>query len=107
MEMISYILISFGLFFMGISALGLIRLPDFFTRTHAVSKTETLGISLVLIGLIFESGISIVSLKIFLVVAFVFIANPIASHLLSRSAIKNGTIPWHTTTESSSKDSPE
>ncbi len=87
-------LASVGLFFMLVTAVGLLRLPDFFTRVHAVSKTETLGISLVLLGLIFHEGATLVSLKLGLAMGFVFLANPVGSHLLTRSALKVGIAPW-------------
>ena len=102
---LSSILIIFGLSFMGLTALGLLRLPDFFTRAHAVSKTETLGIGLVLIGLMFESGLSLVAFKLALIVIFVFLSNPVSSHLLTRSALKNGLIPWYRNSHNTPKDS--
>ena len=85
---------SVGLFFMALSAIGVIRLPDFFTRVHAVSKTETLGISLLLLGLAFHEGATLVSLKLGLAIVFVFLANPVGTHLLTRSALRTGLTPW-------------
>jgi multicomponent Na+:H+ antiporter subunit G len=83
-----------GLFFMAVAALGLLRLPDFFSRAHAVSKAETLGIVLALLGLaIYDRG-SLVSLKLGLALIFVFLANPVAAHLLTRAAIRSGMMPW-------------
>ena len=104
MEIISYSFVIAGLFFMGLTALGLLRLPDFFTRAHAASKSETLGISLILIGLMFESGASLTTFKIALVIIFVFLANPVSSHLLTRSAIKNGIVPWYKNEQNPQKD---
>jgi multicomponent Na+:H+ antiporter subunit G len=88
------ILIGSGLFFVALTALGFIRLPDFFTRVHAVSKSETLGIALVLLGLILHEGVSLVALKLGLVLLFIVIANPVAAHVLIRSAIRTGVRPW-------------
>ena len=78
------VLIGLGLFFMAVTAIGLIRLPDFYTRTHAVSKTDTLGIGLVLVGLALHEGATLVSLKMVLGLLFIFIANPVAAHVLTR-----------------------
>lgn len=94
MSVAGNLFIGLGLAFMVITALGLLRLPDFFARVHAVSKTETLGITLVLIGLILHEGATLVSLKIGLILVFVAIANPVGAHLLSRAALRNGLMPW-------------
>ena len=88
------VLIGVGLFLMAVTVIGLIRLPDFYTRTHAVSKTDTLGIGLVLVGLALHEGVTLVSLKIVLGLLFIFIANPVAAHLLTRSALQVGIMPW-------------
>ena len=88
------VLIGVGLFLMAVTVIGLIRLPDFYTRTHAVSKTDTLGIGLVLVGLALPEGMTLVSLKIVLGLLFIFVANPVAAHLLTRSALQVGIMPW-------------
>ncbi len=86
--------LSAGLFFLLVSAVGLLRLPDFFTRVHAVSKSETMGIALVLVGLMFYQGFNLISLKFALIVLFVVIANPVGAHLLTRAAVRTGVLPW-------------
>lgn len=86
--------LSVGLFFLLVSAVGLVRLPDFFTRVHAVSKSETMGITLLLIGLMFYQGVDLISFKFGLIVIFVTIANPTGAHLLTRAAVRTGLLPW-------------
>ena len=88
------VFIVLGLAFMVITALGLVRLPDFFSRVHAVSKSETLGIALLLLGLILHEGATLLSLKFALVLVFVGIANPVGAHLLTRAALRTGEMPW-------------
>ncbi len=88
------VFLSAGLFLLLVSAIGLLRLPDFFTRVHAVSKSETLGIALILIGLMFYQGADLTSLKFALIVLFVAIANPVGAHLLTRAAVRTGVLPW-------------
>ena len=88
------VLIGVGLFFMAVTAIGLIRLPDFYARTHAVSKTDTAGIGLLLFGLALHEGATLVSLKIVLCLLFIVIANPVAAHVLARSALQVGIMPW-------------
>ena len=94
MSIAGSVLIGLGLAFMVITALGLLRLPDFFSRVHAVSKSETLGITLVLLGLILHEGATLVSLKIGLILVFVAIANPVGAHLLTRAVLRTGEMPW-------------
>lgn len=83
-----------GGFFLIVSALGLLRLPDFFTRAHAVGKSETLGALLVLTGLAFHNGFALESAKLFLILLFVGVTNPTAIHILSRAALRSGATIW-------------
>ncbi len=94
MSILGMALLSAGLLFMALTAVGLLRLPDFFSRVHSVSKSETLGIALVLAGLIVHQGFTLVSLKLALVLLFVVIANPVAAHVLTRAAVRTGFMPW-------------
>ncbi len=93
MNALGIALIAAGIGFMAVTSLGMARLPDFFARAHAVSKSETLGLALVLAGLIFYEGASLTSLKLGLIAVFVAIANPVAAHLLTRGALRAGEMP--------------
>ena len=94
MSIFGTIVLGAGLFFTAVAAIGLLRLPDFFSRVHAVSKSETLGIALVLLGLILHEGWSHTSLKLALIVLFIAISNPVAAHVLTRAAVRSGLMPW-------------
>ena len=94
MELVSSILIFLGLIFLAITGIGLLRLPDFYTRVHAVSKTETLGITLIIVGLLFLDASILLRLKLLLIIIFITIANPLAAHLLIRAATRSGLMPW-------------
>lgn len=94
MAVVSDILLGLGLFFIAVAAVGLLRMPDFYSRAHAVSKTETMGLGLLMLGLALHEGASLVSLKLVVVVAFVFLANPVGVHLLTRTAFRLGVLPW-------------
>ena len=74
-----------GLFFFMVGALGIIRFPDVFTRAHSAAKCDTLGAVLCLSSLVVLKGFSIVSLKIVLILVFVWIASPTATHLIAKS----------------------
>ncbi|MBU3142051.1 monovalent cation/H(+) antiporter subunit G [Clostridium sp. CF012] len=73
-----------GLFFFMVGTLGIIRFPDVFTRAHSAAKCDTLGAILCLSSLVVLEGVSLVSLKIILILVFVWIANPTATHLIAK-----------------------
>jgi multicomponent Na+:H+ antiporter subunit G len=87
-------LLGMGLFFFVSGTVGLLRLPDFYCRIHAMGKCETLGALLMLLGLAVDQGFSLVSLKLLLILAFLFAVNPVAAHALGRAAWVNGLPPW-------------
>jgi multicomponent Na+:H+ antiporter subunit G len=83
-----------GAFFLLVSTVGLLRLPDFFSRTHAVGKSETLGGLLVLVGLAIHSGFQLESLKLLLILLFIAVTNPAGVHTVARAALRAGLEPW-------------
>lgn len=94
MTVVAGVFLVAGLFFLCVGAVGVLRLPDFYTRLHAMGKCDTLGLVLSLIGLMLYAGPTLVTLKILLVWVFVILANPTATHALSRSAYRGGLKPW-------------
>ena len=94
MQIVALILLFSGFFFLIVAAVGVMRFPDFYTRIHAAGKGDTLGIGLFVLGLAVYNGFNLVSLKLLLVVLFVFLANPIGCHVLSRAAFRSGLKPW-------------
>lgn len=87
------VFVILGIFFLLIGSIGTIRLPDFYSRTHATSKSDTLGMILIIIGLIIYEGLTLNGGKLFLVLLFILIANPIGSHALARAAHLSGLTP--------------
>lgn len=83
-----------GAFFLLVGSIGLIRLPDFYSRNHATGKSDTLGIMLVIFGLILIEGFNLNSAKLFFVLIFVFLANPTGTHALTNAALHSGLKPW-------------
>jgi multicomponent Na+:H+ antiporter subunit G len=75
-----------GAFFMMVGCLGLVRMPDRYTRMHAASVTDTLGAGLVLFGLLLEAGLTLVAAKIVMLGLLIFFASPTATHALVRAA---------------------
>jgi len=82
-----------AIFFIG-SAIGMLRLPDFYCRIHASGNSETLGCILSFIGLMILEGPTLTAAKIGFVFLFVVLANPIGSHILSKAAYKTGHPVW-------------
>lgn len=74
-------------------SIGLIRLPDFYSRSHAAGKTDTLGLVVILAGLMVLEGLNLQSAKLALVGVFACLANPVAVHALARAAYRFGVRP--------------
>lgn len=94
MDLLSIIFILAGLFFLIVAAIGVLRLPDVFSRSHAVSLTDSIGAFLMLIGLALHEGLSINILKILAVLALLYLQNPVISHATLRAALRAGLKPW-------------
>ena len=103
-SIICVILVVIGILFMLVGSLGILRLPDFYSRTHAVSKSDTLGIIFIILGLVVYEGLTQSSLKLLLVVLFIALANPIGTHALAKAAIKKGLEPLITKNNSKKAD---
>jgi multicomponent Na+:H+ antiporter subunit G len=104
MSWLAAALMTVGAIFLLISAVGLLRLPDFYTRAHAVGKAETLGSMLLLVGLAIHNGAELTTIKILLILAIIFVTNPTATHALTRSAFRSGFKIWRTSGKASDDD---
>ncbi len=91
---LSVIFIVGGLFFFATATIGLLRFPDFYTRLHATGKGDTLAVFLSLIGIAIYEGITLTGLKILLIALFMFLAQPTATHAISRAGIRSGLKHW-------------
>jgi multicomponent Na+:H+ antiporter subunit G len=87
----SWVFIISGCMFCLIGGLGLIRLPDMFARKHGASLIDTMGIGLILIGLMFQAGFTLITAKLILILIFVFFTSPTSTYALARAAI-NGDL---------------
>ncbi|MBM3166563.1 MAG: monovalent cation/H(+) antiporter subunit G [Chloroflexi bacterium] len=92
--LLAAIFILGGLFFLAVGSTGIIRLPDVYCRSHAVSKSETLGSMLLLGGLALYHGFEINSAKLVLILLFIALTNPTATHVIARAAARSGLQPW-------------
>ena len=89
----SGVLLAAGGFFCLVGGIGLLRMPDVYTRMHAASVTDTLGAFLVLAGLGLQGGFSLVTVKLAMVGLLIFFASPTACHALARAAFTRGVKP--------------
>ena len=94
MKILSIIFLAGGFFFFLTATIGLLRLPDFFTRLHATGKGDTLAVFLCLIGFSFYSGFNLTSLKLIIIAVFMSLAQPTATHAISRAGFRSGLKPW-------------
>src|SRR5690554_2588243 len=85
-DIVIIMLVLFSTFFFMVGTLGLIRLPDVFTRMHATTKSDTLGAGLGMLALMVYKGLDPVSIKFLLILVFIFITNPVASHIIAKAA---------------------
>lgn len=79
-----------GSLFMVIGAIGVLRMPGVYTRLHASSVSDTFGVALILLGLILVSGLTLVSVKLAFLAAFLFLTGPVATHAVARAALDAG-----------------
>ena len=90
-ELVPVLFILVGTIFSLLSSIGLIRLPDVYTRAHAASKSSTLGVLFSLVGtfLFFMMEEGYFSIRLFLGIIFVFLTAPVAAHVITRSAYRS------------------
>jgi multicomponent Na+:H+ antiporter subunit G len=88
------LLVAAGLFFVLAGVVGVLRLPDFYTRLQATGKCDTLGVGLMVVGLALQQPVPHHALKMLLILLFVGLANPTATHALGRAALRAGLEPW-------------
>jgi multicomponent Na+:H+ antiporter subunit G len=94
LDILSWISIAVGAGFVMIGGLGLVRMPDLFTRLHPAGVADTVGAGFILLGFMLQGGLSLVTLKLVLILAFLFFTTPTASHALARAALLDGLKPW-------------
>lgn len=86
-DLLSWVLLLAGSLLVITGGIGLIRLPEFFTRLHAASIPDTMGAGLIVFGLTLQSGFSQASVKLILILVFLFFTGPTATHALAKAAL--------------------
>lgn len=100
LEILTLLVTAAGVFFIVVSSIGLVRLPDLYTRVHAAGKAGTLGIVGVLlgVGIYYGAGLNLSAvLRVVALIAFFFLTAPVAAHMLDRAAFLTGVPPMEGT----------
>ena len=82
-----------GGFFYLVGAIGLNRMPDFFARMHATSVSETLGVGLLVAGMLLQAGPTLVAAKLIIILLVLLTTGAVATHALARAALHDGEKP--------------
>jgi len=90
-DVISAVLLLLGVLLAVLSAIGLLRFPDVFSRMHAATKPATLGLLMITVGAALQMERGDDAVKLLLVAAFQFLTAPVAAHMIGRAAYRSGT----------------
>jgi multicomponent Na+:H+ antiporter subunit G len=93
LDIISWCFLLAGGAFLLVGGLGLIRLPDFYSRLHAAGIIDTMGAELILFGMMVQAGFSLVTVKLLLIGVFIFITSPTSTHAVANAALVAGLEP--------------
>jgi multicomponent Na+:H+ antiporter subunit G len=93
LDIASWALILAGGAFCLIGAIGVLRMPDFYTRVHAASVTDVVGSFALLLGLGLQAGFTLVTVKLLFIAALIFFTSPAATHALVKAALGRGVEP--------------
>ena len=93
LHLLSWTLLVTGSLCVLVGGIGLLRLPDFYTRVHAAGITDTVGAWLILAGLMVHEGFTLVTAKLALVLVFLILTSPTAGHALAKAAFLRGLAP--------------
>jgi len=93
-DALAIVLCCTGAFFFIVGTLGLLRFPDFYARTHAATKCDTVGAGSILLALAVLRGFEPDMPKLLLLAGLVMLSSPTAAHALARAAYRTGLQPW-------------
>lgn len=94
LDVVIVALLSIGTFFFAAGSMGVLRFPDVYTRLHALTKADNLGLGFVVVAVALKSGSLIVAAKLVLIWVLVLVAGATAGHLVSEAARTSGVKPW-------------
>ncbi|MGE0746674.1 MAG: monovalent cation/H(+) antiporter subunit G [Rhodospirillales bacterium] len=92
-DVLSWALMLAGGFFCITGGIGLVRMPELYTRMHAASIMDTLGAGLLIFGMMLQAGFTLTSVRLAIILVFFLMVSPIATHALARAAMHAGIRP--------------
>jgi len=92
-DLLSWALLVAGGLLSIVGGIGLIRLPDLFCRMHAAGIIDTLGMGLMTLGLMVQSGLSLITVKLLFIAIFILFTSPTSTHALAKAALHGGLPP--------------
>jgi multicomponent Na+:H+ antiporter subunit G len=104
LDIVSSILLIAGVFFGLSGAIGLFKFPDFFTRVHAASVTDSIAAILIIAGLLLQTSFDLNTAKLLFILSFLMITSPTASHALAKSARHGGLLSLTETQKNKKED---
>ena len=93
LDVLSWVMLLVGGGFVLVGGIGVIRLPDLYTRMHAASLTDTLGTMLILGGIMLQAGLTLATIKLAAIVLFLLLTGPTATYALANAALLSGLRP--------------
>lgn len=93
LDLASWVSFAFGAFFLIVGAVGMIRLPDFWSRLHGAGVIDTAGAELILLGMAFQAGLTQTTIKLALIGLFIFFTSPTSTHAVANAAHVAGLRP--------------
>jgi multicomponent Na+:H+ antiporter subunit G len=106
-DILSWASFIVGGFFLFIGSLGMVRLVDFWARLHAASIIDSAGVGLILFGMMLQGGFTLITAKLVLIVLFLFITGPTASHAVANAAFMSGSRPHEMVEDVTAEDKPK
>ena len=94
LDILSWIAMAIGAFFVVVGGLGIWRMPDLFSRMHPAGIIDTTGAGFILLGLLLQSDDWLVSVKLVLIFLFLIFTSPVATYALAHAALLDGVKPW-------------
>lgn len=90
-DLVSWVLLLLGGFFVFVGGVGVLRMPELYTRMHASGVTDSIAPILVLLGLMLQAGFTLISVKLVAILIFLLLTGPTASNALASAALLAGT----------------
>jgi multicomponent Na+:H+ antiporter subunit G len=93
LDIASWLFMALGSFFTLVGMVGLVRMPELYTRMHAASVTDTLGVGFLILAMMLQAGLSLVTLKLLFILLLFFFTVPVVTHALAQAALQSRVPP--------------